>query len=136
MKPLALTILITLITVGPATAKVYNCTFENFSQLGHSQSNQRAIVISYTGEKFHLDTKTKLVTRGWANGWAKPNKIQDIQKTGKFTAYVWNHDTTDVKGKTLSRRFSYRIYKDGSARAHVSVNRANYGTLKATGNCS
>lgn len=136
MKTLAFTILISLLAINPATAKVYNCTFETFTQLGMTQDRQSSIVASYTGEKFHLNTEKKLIQRGWAKGWAKPDKILEVQKSANFTAYVWFRNSTDVRGKTLKRRYSYRIYKDGRASAHVSVQTGNYGTLKASGTCS
>lgn len=64
MKFLASVFVISLLSLSPAAAKIYQCTFTEFKMLAHSQHKQKDIIASYLGEKFYLDTKKKILQRG------------------------------------------------------------------------
>ena len=127
--------LITLFLTQTALADKYICAFDHFDQLGHSQPDQDAMVASYLGEKFYIDTGKKIIQRGWKTGWAKPDHIADITHTSKFSAYIWTKTSTDQKGKPLKNRFSYRIYGNGQTVAHMATLNGQYASLEAKGAC-
>lgn len=135
MKIALVSMLISLVTITPAFAKPLDCTFTSYDQLGHSQAGQDKIIISYLGEKFVLDPAKGAIQLGWKEGWTKPIKVQAEPKTKSFAAYTWIVKKSDSEGKILRRRYSYRIYNDGSTVAHMSIMGANYGTLRGTGTC-
>ena len=89
MKTTAITLLIGLLALSPASAEVFRCSFTSYNMLGHTQDRQTGIIKSYLGEKFVLNTSTKKIQRGWPEGWSKPTTITEVSKNSAFTAYSW-----------------------------------------------